>query len=63
MSGFETEVSRGAECALMGLFAHAYYASLILQALENDLDGTEKKVIPDLMRRLLYTLTLNRSIE
>jgi hypothetical protein len=34
-----------------------------LQALERDLDGSETAVIPDLMRRLLYTLTLDKTIE
>lgn len=33
------------------------------QALERDLDGSETNVIPDLVRRLLYTLTLDRNIE
>lgn len=32
-------------------------------ALEQDLDGSETRVIPDLMRRLLYTLTLDRNID
>ncbi len=33
------------------------------QSLENDFDGSEQAFIPDLMRKMLYTLTLNRKIE
>lgn len=67
MSGFETEVSL---CSMIEWHpflsptsSSSHFASLFSQALERDLDGTEKKIVPDLMRRLLYTLTLNRTIE
>ena len=65
MSGFETEVSEkyGPSRSCRSSPNSSLCPLRLGQALELDLDGTERKVIPDLMRRLLYTLTLNRSIE
>lgn len=53
-----------AVCQFLFTFDEAFGMSgFETEALENDLDGTETRVIPDLMRRLLYTLTLNRTID
>ncbi|PWN31645.1 uncharacterized protein FA14DRAFT_162590 [Meira miltonrushii] len=51
-------------CQFLFTFDEAFgFSGFESDALENDLNGTEMQVIPDLFRRLLYTLTLNRNIS
>ena len=38
-------------------------SSALPQNLENDLDGDETRLIPDLIAKLLYALTYNRQIK
>ncbi|EPQ26128.1 uncharacterized protein PFL1_06336 [Pseudozyma flocculosa PF-1] len=53
-----------AVCQFLFVFDEAFGMSgFETESLENDFAGPESEVIPDLMKRLLYTLTLDRKIE
>ena len=49
--------------ALTRVYRHLPLRSYSLQTLEQDLDGDETQILPDLLAKLLFAFTYNRQIK